>query len=96
MVSLRLAYNTRIRGHIILLDPDEKGKHKFDYLNCESEGVSDFTAYSLAGVAILYKAIGVEFRFNRALTENKCMRGLTLNDKIDSFQVLLFLRFRYN
>jgi len=88
-ISTRIRYLSSFRANIHLDYDPEKGPYEFDYLRCESEGVSGTSIDSIFGVDISYKAIGVEIRYARSLTERKCLRGLTINDKLDSLYILL-------
>jgi len=69
-------------------DP-EQGPYQFDYLRREWGGEILPEILIIAGGIVFYKAIGIEFRYARSLSERKCMRGLTINDKLDSFYAVL-------
>lgn len=68
-------------------DP-EQGPYEFDYLRDEGGEILP-EILIIAGGIVSYKAIGIELRYARSLSERKGMRGLTINDKLDSFYAVL-------
>lgn len=68
---------------------EDEGPFEFDYLRDESETLPDILIDYIIGGTVSYKAIGIELRYARSSTERKCMRGLTINDKLDSFYAVL-------
>lgn len=92
MFSFPIKYLSRsLSDSTIFLDPDERGKYEFDYLLCESEG-ADKILHWFMGVAVGYKSIGIEIRYDRASRQN-CIRGLTIDDALDSFHVMVLYAF---
>ena len=70
-------------------DP-EIGPYKFDYLRCESEGIlPNLSIDGIAGAIFSYKAFAVEVRYSKSSKERKCLSGLTIHGKLDSFYMLL-------
>lgn len=87
LLSFPVKYLSRfLADSTIFLDPDERGKYEFDYLRCESEG-ADKILHWFMGVAVVYKSFGIEVRYDRASRQN-CIRGLTIDDALDSFHVM--------
>jgi hypothetical protein len=92
LFSFPIKYLSRsLSDSTIFLDPDERGKYEFDYLLCESEG-ADKILHWFIGIAAVYKSIGIEIRYDRA-SRQKCIRGLTINDALDSIHVMLLYVF---
>jgi hypothetical protein len=88
--STQLKYIGDLRAdRTIFLDPDERGKYKFDYLRDESEKLPESSMDYIIGTTASYKKLGVEIRFARALTRRKGLWALSINDKIDCFYILL-------
>ena len=75
----------------IELSPDEKGKYKFDYLRCESDGVDRILNW-FVGIAVFYKSIGIDICYNRG-SRTGCIRGLTIDDALDSFSAMFLYVF---
>ncbi len=91
-LSFPIKYLSRfLADSTIFLDPDERDKYEFDYLRCESEGADKILHWFMGG-AVVYKSIGIEIRYDRASRQN-CIRGLTINDALDSFHVMLLYVF---
>lgn len=91
-LSFPIKYLSRfLADSTIFLSPDERGKYEFDYLRCESEG-ADKILHWFMGIAVVYKSLGVEIRYDRASRQN-CIRGLTINDALDSFHVMVLYAF---
>jgi hypothetical protein len=92
LLSFPIKYLSRfLADSTIFLDPDERGKYEFDYLRCESEG-ADKHLHWFMGIAVIYKSFGIEIRYDRASRQN-CIRGLTINDALDSFHVMVLYAF---
>ncbi|MDZ7304879.1 MAG: hypothetical protein ONB44_22350 [candidate division KSB1 bacterium] len=92
LLSFPIKYLSRfLADSTIFLDPDDRGKYEFDYLRCESEG-ADKILHWFMGIAAIYKSFGIEIRYDRA-SRQKCIRGLTINDSLDSFHVMLLYAF---
>jgi hypothetical protein len=92
LLSFPIKYLSRsLSDSTIFLNPDERGKYEFDYLLCESEG-ADKILHWFMGVAVVYKSFGVEIRYDRASRQN-CIRGLTIDDALDSFHVMVLYAF---
>ncbi len=92
LLSFPLKYLSRfLADSTIFLDPDEQGKYEFDYLRCESEGADKILRWFM-GIAVLYRSFGIEIRYDSA-SRQKCIRGLTINDALDSFHVMLLYAF---
>lgn len=92
LLSFPIKYSSRfLSDSTIFLDPDERGKYEFDYLRCESEG-ADKILHWFMGITVTYKSFGIETRYDRA-SRQKCIRGLTINDALDSFHVMLLYVF---
>lgn len=93
LLSFPIKYSSRfLSDSTIFLEPDERGKYEFDYLRCESEGADEFL-YWFMGIAVVYKSFGIEIRYDRAASSQECIRGLTINDALDSFHVLFLYAF---
>lgn len=91
-LSFPIRYLSRfLADSTIFLDPDERGKYEFDYLRCESEG-ADKILHWFMGIAVIYKSLGIEIRYDRASRQN-CIRGLTIDDALDSFHVMVLYAF---
>ncbi|MCA9732717.1 hypothetical protein KC799_11350 [candidate division KSB1 bacterium] len=91
-LSFPIKYLSRfLADSTIFLEPDERGKYEFDYLRCESEGADKILRWFM-GVAVMYRDLGIEIRYDRALRQ-KCIRGLTVNDAQDSIHAKLFYAF---
>jgi hypothetical protein len=89
LLSFPFKYSSRfIADSTIFLDLDERGKYEFDFLRCDSEGADKFINWFM-GITVAYKSFGIEFRYVRALSPQECIRGLTINDALDSFYFLL-------
>ncbi|MBC6951767.1 hypothetical protein DWB58_27930 [candidate division KSB1 bacterium] len=92
LLSFPIKYSSRfLSDSTIFLDSDERGKYEFDYLRCESQG-ADKHLHWFMGIAVIYKNLGTEMCYDRASRQN-CIRGLTINDALDSFHVMLFYTF---
>ena len=87
-LSFPIKYLSYFADSTIFLSPDERGKYKFDYLRCESEGADKYVNWIL-GIALIYKDFGIEMRYDRAASAQECIRGLNINDALDSFRLLL-------
>ena len=92
MLSVPIKYLSLFRGNTIFLEPKEKENFKFDYLRCESEGADNYLNW-LFGIIIYYRSYGIGIHYDRALKRQKCIRGLTIYDALDSFYVLMHFAF---
>lgn len=86
--QLKYIHDWRAKEHLDY-DP-EKGPYTFDYLRRQWADGGPYLCYDyIIGAVLSYKVIGVEFRYARSLTEREEMRSLTINDKLDSFYILV-------
>jgi hypothetical protein len=89
-ISAQLTCPRRVREKTHLWYDPDKGPYTFDYLRREWADGGPYLCYdSIIGAVFSYKVIGVEFRYARSRTEREEMRGLNINDKLDSFYILL-------
>jgi len=87
--SLQKHYLSRVKETEYYEYDPEQGPYKFDYLICQWGGEILPEILIIVGGVVSYNAIGLEFRYARSITERKCMRGLTINDKLDSFYTVV-------
>ncbi len=93
-ISFHYSYSCQVKEHKHLWYDEEKGPYEFDYITCDSEGmVPDISIDGTIGAIISYKAFGVEFRYARSSKERTCISSLTINDKLDSYYILLHYYF---
>lgn len=91
-LSFPIRYLSRsLSDSTIFLNPDERGKYEFDYLLCESEGADKILRWFM-GIAVIHRSFGIEIRYDRASRQN-CIRGLTIDDALDSFHVMALYAF---
>ena len=90
VISLHYDFRSSFNEHAHLWYNPEIGPYKFDYLRCESEGIlPNISIDGIAGAIFSYKAFAVEVCYNRSSKERKCLSGLTIHGKLDSFYMLL-------
>ncbi|MGP8329707.1 MAG: hypothetical protein ACT6FF_05270 [Methanosarcinaceae archaeon] len=77
----------------IILKPEEKGHHKFDYLLVDDPVVNPSKNLTL-GFQIFYRSLGIQLVYIRALETTESMYGLTIKDYIDAFRIQLCYRFK--
>lgn len=89
-ISLQRRYLSRVRASTQYDYDPEHGPYEFDFLGCESEGtIPNLSIDGIMGVIISYKDFGIEARYARSFSERTCIRGLTINGKLDTFCILL-------
>lgn len=92
LLSFPLKYSSRfLADSTVFLEPEEQGKYQFDYVRCDSEGADEILHWFM-GAAVVYKSYGIEIQYARGSRQN-CIRGLTINDALDSFHIKLFYAF---
>ncbi len=89
-LSIPIHKNSAAGSRTLILDPDQKGKFKFDYLRWDGVGALSTLAINLhADVAFYYGRVGIDFHYSRAISEIKPSGALTVQHKLDSFQITL-------
>lgn len=89
-LSIPIHKNSEARSRTLILAPDQKGKFKFDYLRWDGVGaLSTFAVNLHANVAFYYRRLGVDVHYSRAISEIEPSGALTVQHKLDSFQITL-------
>ena len=74
------------------LAPEDQGTYPFDYVRCE-ESRYEFLFQWSVGMSVYYRQVGVGLRYDRAASQDECMRGLSIHDAVDSLNLLLYYTF---
>jgi len=86
-ISYAIKYLERLRAdRTIFLEPSERGDYAFDYLRCEKS--SNLSSSWTASISVEIKHWGLMLRYDKNLSSEKCIRGLTIDDSIDSVHLL--------
>lgn len=89
-LSIPIHKNSAATSRALILEPDQKGKFKFDYLRWDGVGALSTLAVNLhADVVFYYGRFGIDFHYSRAFSEIKPSGALTVQHKLDSIQITL-------
>ena len=92
-LSIPIQMKTYItNSRTIFLDPDDKGKYEFDYLHWDEVHANVSTNLQMR-FDFYYRCFGLLIQYQRAFVKTKSSRSLTIEDKLDSFQISLSYAF---